>query len=82
MAMSDADYMRVWSKIDDHEGDLKRITARQDAFDVRLITLATELATQRGWIYLSIGLSIVTLVLLVVVLFVVVQLATYFRVLP
>jgi hypothetical protein len=78
----DADRIRIWDKLEDVERGQRKLDERQNAFDARLIAQAHEVATQRGWIYLSIGLSIVTLVLLVVELFLVVQLATYFRVLP
>jgi hypothetical protein len=78
----DTDRIRIWDKLEDFERDQRKLDERQSAFDSRLIAQAHELVSQRVWVYLSIGLSIMTLVLMGIELWLVVQLATYFRVLP
>jgi hypothetical protein len=78
----DTERIRIWDKLEDVERDQRKLDERQTAFDSRLIGQAHELVSQRVWVYLSIGLSIMTLVLMGIELWLVVQLATYFRVLP
>lgn len=83
MAISDyaEDRALIWDTFKSHERAISRLDERQTALDERQTAQALNLMGQRSWLYLSVGLSVVTLVLLVVVFILVVQLATYFQVL-
>lgn len=69
----------IWDTFSAHERKIKDLGERQDTLDKALTAQAITQAGLRGWLYLSLGLSVILLVLLVANLFLTVQLAQVLR---